>query len=516
MIDRSNLVIVCAGDESLHVRYIGSQRSYDLCVIYFGGQKDRYRDHCEHYLASSGSQTRLLHLLFEQKPELLDRYTQFWLPDDDLETNTEDVNRLFELFGESDFAIAQPSLAPDSDASLSMLTCKGLGSCEINFVEIMCPLFTRQSLKLSIQYLAESVTGWGVDELWSVHALERGEKLGIFDQVQIGHYRPVGSAGWYQTLKIEPRQELKELKQRHGLVDRIKTRLHPLYEATVPAGKDDLPASSPFIIGGCGGSGTPAVAEILLRSNRFYLDVSPDSDDPGSLNSFGMRAAEGRSGQIDAALISEILRNRGSADYQWADLPLELQQELLARGRSMQALMRENARDGSAMQDVMTRLGKTRQRRDQWGWKEPLNLYFLPLWKVLYGRFRFIHVVRDPRSISDRHRVAGAQFHEALFGHAPVHERDGFERCWAKTNLDVFHWASREIAPHNYLLLRAEDLATQDEKARRETSRLLNFVGLDFADRRKTDVVFKPIHCAPPVPREGLVAEALRTFGYVC
>jgi len=63
-------------------------------------------------------------------------------------------------------------------------------------------------------------------------------------------------------------------------------------------------------------------------------------------------------------------------------------------------------------------------------------------------------------------------------------------------------------------LVRAEDLAGQDEKARRETSRLLNFVGLNFVDRRRTDEVVEPISQAQALPSKGPLAEAPATFGY--
>jgi hypothetical protein len=515
MTERTNLVVVCAGDESLHPNYLEPQRNYDLCVVYFGEQHNRYQNHAEHYLASKGLQTQLLDKLFRQKPELLEQYEQFWLPDDDLETITADVNRMFDLFSSSDFYIAQPSLKSDSIASFSMLTCKGLGSCETNFIEIMCPLFRRRSLQDSVKFFAESATGWGVDELWSVRAIEKGEKLGIFDQVQVGHYRSIGSAQWYQSLEIDPHMESKALKLKHGLADRIPHRIYPLCEKPSPGVNLGLPASPPCILGGQSGSGLRGVAEILLLSKRMYLDLDCSSDYPRALDSKCMQSTDMNQGLAEPELIRRILHQTGSTDYEFSNLSTELQQELLLRGKTMLASLTESANDPSGFNTFMKQFAGKCYQREQWGWQEAHSMYFLPLWKELFGRFRFIHIVRDPRSIQDQLIEGSDGFYTALFGQDPVGNKDSsFEQCWAKTNLGVYEWAKREI-PLDYLLLRVEDLAGQDEKAKRETSRLLNFVGVNFANRAKTDAVFKPLKQAQPLPRQGLVAEALSTFGYL-
>jgi hypothetical protein len=374
------------------------------------------------------------------------------------------------------------------------------------------------------------MTGWGVDELWSVRAIEKGEKLGIFDQVRIGHYRPVKSSSWYGDLEIDPHQESRELKLRHGLVDRIPQRFHPLVEPPAPNNKVGLPPNAPFILGGQSGSCLRAVAEILLHSKRMYLDLDKSSDYPEVLDSKCMRNTSRHQGMTpglaEPELIMRVLECAGSTDYGFSTLPTELQKELLLAGAHMRELLELGAKDPSCFNPSTRAFGGTWQRREQWGWKESRSMYYLPLWKALFGRFRFIHIVRDPRSISDDQMEAAAEFFDAMFAqnsaHLQIHpsadsaNRERFELCWAKANLGVYQWASREM-PHDYLLLRAEDLAGQDEKAKRETSRLLNFVGLDFVDRSRSDTVFRPIGPVRQVqaePQQALVAEALRTFNY--
>ena len=54
---RNNLLIVRAGDESLHPRWRGNgeARNFDLLVSYFGATPGRYRDECDFYHAMPGA-----------------------------------------------------------------------------------------------------------------------------------------------------------------------------------------------------------------------------------------------------------------------------------------------------------------------------------------------------------------------------------------------------------------------------------------------------------------------------
>ena len=162
---------------------------------------------------------------------------------------------------------------------------------------------------------------------------------------------------------------------------------------------------------------------------------------------------------------------------------------------------------------TMRSLGEEYCKPGVWGWKEPRSMYYLPLWQAMFGAFRFIHVVRDVRTIQETHIEGEAGLYEAYFGRQQADPRTAFEELWAALNLDVHRWASRHM-PENYLLLRVEKLAEQGETAQREINRLINFMGVDFTDKNKLGKVFRPLRKVALAPATGRVAEALQTFGY--
>lgn len=534
MASRHNLVICCAGDTSMHVRYLDDSRSYDVCVIYYGDRENRYREAVEHYHALKGTKYQLLYRVLSENLHLLNRYRQFWLPDDDLETDTATVNRMFDLFEREDLYIAQPSLNSDSVASFTALVNQGMGTCETNYVEVMCPLFGTHSLLHALPLFTESVSGWGIDWLWSSFARQRNYKIGVFDQVAVGHYRPVGNSDWYQSLGVDPHREMDDLKGRYGLHTVNAYRIRG--ENTAPAAvqgsgefaarhstnllqpaRDYQPgymqAISPVIIGGQGGSCTRAVAELLLRTNRVYLDLDINERDSTSLDAWCMRTQDCSAGLNAPELIRLLIGATRSLDYSLDDLPAGLRRELFSRSRVLDALLKEGFAKKESFIRIMRALGEDFCEIRHWGWKEPRSLYYLPLWQAMYGSFRFIHVVRDVRTIRQKHLEGQAGFYQACFGRHEDDPQTVFEELWAAMNLDVYHWARRHI-PRDYILLQVEKLAAQGETAQREINRLINFLGIDFTDRDKLARVFRPLRQVPCTPRTGRVAEALQTFGY--
>jgi hypothetical protein len=534
MTSRHNLVICCAGDTSRHVQYLDDSRNYDVCVIYYGDRENRYREGCEHYHALKGTKYQLLYRVLSENLHLLNRYRQFWLPDDDLETDTASVNRMFDLFDREDLYIAQPSLTSDSVASFTELVNKGMGTCETNFVEVMCPLFSTQSLLHALPFFTETLSGWGVDLLWSSLARQRNQKIGVLDQIAVGHYRPLGSSDWYQSLGVDPHRELDDLKRRYGLdvvqnVYRIQgedTAPSPVqghggfaarHSIKLPPPRDYRPgylqAISPVIIGGQGGSCTRAVAELLLRTNRIYLDLDIDEWDGTSLDAWCMRTQDRSAGLNAPELIGSLIGSTRSPDYSLDDLPAGLCRELLSRSKTLDVLLKERFVKRRAFIQIMQALGEDYCDIQYWGWKEPRSMYYLPLWQAMYGRFSFIHVVRDVRTIRQKHLEGQADFYQACFGRHEANPQTAFEELWAAINLGAYRWATRHI-PRDYFILQVEKLAGQRETAQREINRLVNFLGINFTDKDKLARVFRPLRQVPRTPRTGRVAEALQVFGY--
>jgi hypothetical protein len=89
---RENLIIVCAGDQSLHARWVKDGRNYDIMVIYFGDDPSiagTYSTQSDYFFRAKGLKLELarkvlLHKLwFEEKFDFC-KYGYIWFADDDL------------------------------------------------------------------------------------------------------------------------------------------------------------------------------------------------------------------------------------------------------------------------------------------------------------------------------------------------------------------------------------------------------------------------------------------------
>ena len=202
---RQNLVIVRAGDSSLHPEwFVGAEaRNWDIIVNYFGNDPEKYRGDDVVRIDSKGPKWPALYELIRNHADLIGGYERVWLPDDDLRCTCADVNRLFEIFEREKLELAQPSLRADSYVS-HMVTLHNprFHLRYTNFIEVMAPCFTRESLEKLLPTFNESMSGWGLDYAWPKLLGTAGERVAIIDDVQVLHTRPVGAAN-YGALKAK-------------------------------------------------------------------------------------------------------------------------------------------------------------------------------------------------------------------------------------------------------------------------------------------------------------------------
>lgn len=83
------------GDSSLHPQWIDGppeERNFDLLVSYFGNNETvahRFIKQAEYFENRPGRKWHELREIFVSRPELLENYRAFWLPDDDLSIQQE-------------------------------------------------------------------------------------------------------------------------------------------------------------------------------------------------------------------------------------------------------------------------------------------------------------------------------------------------------------------------------------------------------------------------------------------
>jgi len=161
--------------------------------------------------------------LFQQAaPDLMARYDNFYFIDDDIETDKQAINFLFDCFERSPFRLAQPALTADSFMSWKALRRQHLsGHRYVSTVELMCPLMKRDVLEALLPIFKVTKSGWGVDLLWGQQVLDKfgPDQIGVFDIVQVRHGRPVGKGELYDKLDTAAKTEEDFVRTTYQLED---------------------------------------------------------------------------------------------------------------------------------------------------------------------------------------------------------------------------------------------------------------------------------------------------------
>ena len=196
---RPDLVVLRAGDTSLHgtwVKDIGDDaRSWDLCISSYGPDPASLLDQAE-YVSHQPHQRKFqaIHDLFCNGSPLW-QYDRIWLPDDDLMVRWSDINLMFHLARKYDLDLSQPSLLPVEGCFIT----HGITRQQpanvlryVNFVEIMCPIFSARALAVCHGTFRDSVSGFGLDRLWPALLGGGRTRIAIIDATGVIHTRPVG------------------------------------------------------------------------------------------------------------------------------------------------------------------------------------------------------------------------------------------------------------------------------------------------------------------------------------
>jgi len=190
------LAIVRCGDKSLHRSWTGEikdARGFDVAISYFGSNEDLTFSEANYIHRKKAGKWDGIYDFFQEFPETLERYDYFWLPDDDIEATPETVRKMIELADKHQLAAAQPALSHESYYShLITLRHPQYEVRYTNFVEIMVPLLSQETMKRSLPKFAKTKSGFGLDFIWGKWAEASGEKIGIIDAVEVFHTRPVG------------------------------------------------------------------------------------------------------------------------------------------------------------------------------------------------------------------------------------------------------------------------------------------------------------------------------------
>lgn len=223
---RRNLIVSPIGDESMHGSWLADRpkRTFDVLLIHYGKVEHYGRSDADYYLASKGFKWELTDFALREFRNVVEQYDYVWCPDCDIRATTEQVNRLFAVVREQRLQLAQPAIAAGEITYQFLRPRPGILLRYTPFVEVMCPVFSREALLRVQPTFGESRSGWGLDLLWPRHFAAR--EMAVIDAVGVEHTGKLFRGENYQTLArlgVNPGEELERIIKLHGGFNR---RLH--------------------------------------------------------------------------------------------------------------------------------------------------------------------------------------------------------------------------------------------------------------------------------------------------
>jgi hypothetical protein len=227
-----HLLIVRAGDRSLHPGWLGRARGWDLHISYFGDKEKPFGDLPTGVTLSREKGPKYVGLkdCLDAHSHFLTGYTHIGFPDDDLACDAEIWNTAFRILDEIGADLGQPSLLWRSFYSYDITMRRRWLKYRItDFVEVMAPIFKADFLREVLPTFAANRSSWGLDYVWRENAKRGRRTLAIVDAAGLLHTRALGKGGQYSAANMGGSTQLGEyqtLLDTYGITDTSRRTLH--------------------------------------------------------------------------------------------------------------------------------------------------------------------------------------------------------------------------------------------------------------------------------------------------
>jgi len=212
---KRNLVFTSAGNNTnFHNLWTNKNRNYDIWVVYYGDDEAKfnlYKNNVDFIVKRKGSKFQNFHYIYNKYRSQIDNYERYFILDDDIIFNTNDINKMFNISKKYDLWLCGPTFKNDGSGKISHAITKQVPNNFLrycNFVEVNVPLFNRDALTQLMKYYDPILIGWGIDYLY-IWALthnksinEYNRKIALVDSVTC----------------INPHDKKKNNKREHNLI----------------------------------------------------------------------------------------------------------------------------------------------------------------------------------------------------------------------------------------------------------------------------------------------------------
>lgn len=206
-----NLIISPVGNNSLHSSWMGDDANFDLVLLYYGDNENiaqSYLYYTPYVYTAKGEKYHLLKSFIQSNLDFISNYEYIWFPDDDVSISTQNINKLFKIATQYELSISQPAM----EGYISHEITKPISNSLLrytNFVEVLAPLFDKETLFKVYDTFNLNYSSWGYDYLWTHLLGYPKNKIAIIDDIIMTHTKPVGQS--YSRFPRAPWEEMNEL-----------------------------------------------------------------------------------------------------------------------------------------------------------------------------------------------------------------------------------------------------------------------------------------------------------------
>ena len=185
-----NFLFTSAGDNTnFDSLWINDAMDYDVYVIYYGDNEEifnRYKSKVKFIEKRKGSKFQNFKYFYDTYPAIINTYDRFFILDDDIIFNVEDITNMFKLSRDYKLDICGPSFSTRGYISHKITEHKpDTILTYTNFVEVNVPLFSKKALDKLMGILDYSLIGWGIDYLYMwCNGIDRQTSYAIIHSIQ--------------------------------------------------------------------------------------------------------------------------------------------------------------------------------------------------------------------------------------------------------------------------------------------------------------------------------------------
>lgn len=189
------LVISRIGSESLHLNWLAtsSLRKFDIVLSAYDANVAKIEGDGIVFEYRPGRKVEGYSSFFTEQSALWQKYDYVCMIDEDIRTDYQTLNELFSICAANELKISQPALTHDSYFTYAATLRQPMWKLRyVNFIEMMCPIFRRDVLKL-ICPLYNFGYESGIDLIWCNIVSENPYDFAIIDCAPVRHTEPVGN-----------------------------------------------------------------------------------------------------------------------------------------------------------------------------------------------------------------------------------------------------------------------------------------------------------------------------------